>query len=100
MDPVEELRPLFPTPNWYHSSTRPTAVRPPTAQAVSLSTSSKYRHDNKQCKKQKMNYRVILDAHNTKIKIKSAPSHPFNLNFMYLYHLGGGGKKKFSSSAS
>lgn len=36
-----------------------------------------------------MNYRGILDAHNTKIKIKSAPSHPLNLKFMYLYHLGG-----------
>jgi hypothetical protein len=41
-----------------------------------------------------MNNRVILDSHNTKIKIKHAPSHPFNLNFMYLYHLGGAKKKK------
>lgn len=61
---------------------------------LSPSTSSKYRHGNKQCKKQKMNYRVILDPNNTKIKIKSAPPYPFNLNFMYLYHLGVKKKKK------
>lgn len=55
--------------------------------------------------KAKMNYRVILDAHNT--KIKSAPSHPLHLKFMYLYHLGGASPapphthtKKLSSSAS
>lgn len=77
MGPVEEPRFLWAsllTPN-------------PAVQALSPSTSSKYRHGNKQCKKQKMNYRVILDSNNTKIKIKSAPSHPFNLNFMYLNHL-------------
>lgn len=93
MEAVEEPRFLLPTPHWHRSSS-PTPVRTPAVQALSPSTSSKYRHGNKQCKKQKMNYRVILDPNNTKIKIKSAPSHPFNLNFMYLYHLGGVKKKK------
>lgn len=43
--------------------------------------------------KAKMN-RVILSIHNTKIKIRHAPSHLFNPNFMYLYHLEGAKKKK------
>lgn len=86
MSPVEEPRFLLSTPRWYHSS--PNLSQNLTVQALRPSTSSKYTHGNKQCKKQKMNYRVILDPNNTKIKIKSAPPYPFSLNFMYLHHLG------------
>lgn len=57
-----------------HHSPNPSQTS--TMHALSPSTSSKYRHGNKQCKKQKMNYRVILDPHNTKIKIE-CPIPPF-----------------------
>jgi len=104
MDPVEVPRYPFPQASVASLITSPTPDRLPAAWLPGPHTSSKYRQGNTQCKKQTMN-RVIRDTHNTKIKIQSAPPHPFNLNFMYLYHLGGAKNKKktknkLSSSAS